>query len=452
MVWDASAASEGPHTVTAVARDRDGHPATAEVTFLVDRTPPAARLVNPPEGAILRGVVPVEVESTDANGENVGVVRVDGVARGHVLNGSPYRWDTATAADGPHLVAAEVSDRALNVTAVGPVRVVVDNTAPTVAIASPAPGLVAGDLVEITVAAADAMGIAGVQLRAGAAPIASWSVPPYSVSWDTTGLADGTYTLTADAADQAGNTASGSAVTGTALIQFQWTELGSAAPYVQYLVDEANASWTSLTGGTLSWNTRLYPDGVHTLRIRIQDAVGNVGSSEVIHVRVANGAAPTQLLLDSGCESGAPGAWAARLASAFDAGGTPAPNAGQYEASPRGVGAPGTDWVRQGFVVPATATRLTFRYWLQVRTAGETSTVRDRLDVRLVRASGSGVITTLATHSNRDARLAGWVEKSVTLNVSGLRGQAVALAFDGTEDSSGATSFHLDEVRVTWTP
>ncbi len=85
-----------------------------------------------------------------------------------------------------------------------------DFEAPVVAITSPAPAAtVSGAAVAITADATDNMGVVGVQFIRGSLPGtaigAEDQVAPYAVTWDTTALSDGVYTLRAIARDAGGN-------------------------------------------------------------------------------------------------------------------------------------------------------------------------------------------------------------------------------------------------------
>ncbi|TAH34067.1 hypothetical protein EYC59_03660 [Candidatus Saccharibacteria bacterium] len=82
-----------------------------------------------------------------------------------------------------------------------------DTTAPTVTITAPAAGNVSGT-VTFSATASDNVGVSNVQFKYGSTVIGTDPSSPYSVSWNTTTVADGTYTLTATASDAAGNTKS----------------------------------------------------------------------------------------------------------------------------------------------------------------------------------------------------------------------------------------------------
>src|SRR5216684_2850588 len=83
-----------------------------------------------------------------------------------------------------------------------------DTSPPAIAITSPAPGATVSGTIAVTAGASDNVGVVGVQFRYNGANFgAEATVAPYSVSADTTTVANGSYTLTAVARDAAGNVA-----------------------------------------------------------------------------------------------------------------------------------------------------------------------------------------------------------------------------------------------------
>jgi Bacterial Ig domain len=83
-----------------------------------------------------------------------------------------------------------------------------DATPPAVSLTSPTSGAVLSSTVTLTAAAADASGIAAVQFRLNDNALGQEVAnAPYAMSWNTAGVADGSYTLTAVARDTTGNTA-----------------------------------------------------------------------------------------------------------------------------------------------------------------------------------------------------------------------------------------------------
>ena len=143
--WVTTFPDNGPHTVTAVARDALGNTSTsAGVAVTVantppDTVPPTVSVTAPAGGATVSGSVQVTADATDSGGV-VGVqFRLDGQALGAEDTTAPYAvaWSTATAANGPHSLTAVARDAAGNSATSTAVGVTVANTAP------PAVGLVA---------------------------------------------------------------------------------------------------------------------------------------------------------------------------------------------------------------------------------------------------------------------------------------------------------------------
>jgi hypothetical protein len=87
------------------------------------------------------------------------------------------------------------------------------STPPTVAMTAPATGALVSGLATVAATASDQVAVAGVQfLLDGASLGAELTNPPYSMTWDTTTVVDGSHTLSARARDTAGLTATAAAV------------------------------------------------------------------------------------------------------------------------------------------------------------------------------------------------------------------------------------------------
>lgn len=91
-----------------------------------------------------------------------------------------------------------------------------DTTAPTVNLSAPADGATVSGSVTMTAAATDNVGVAGVKFYANGTQVGSEATSsPYSVSWNTASVANGSVQLTAVARDAAGNTTTSAPVTVT---------------------------------------------------------------------------------------------------------------------------------------------------------------------------------------------------------------------------------------------
>jgi len=137
--WNTTGASNGTHTLRAVARDALGlHYSSSPVTVTVsnappaDTTPPTVSLTSPGNGATVSGTTAVNATASD----NVGVAGVqflvDGAALGTEDTAAPYTvsWNTTGASNGSHTLTSTARDAAGNRTTSSPVTVTVSNAAP----------------------------------------------------------------------------------------------------------------------------------------------------------------------------------------------------------------------------------------------------------------------------------------------------------------------------------
>ena len=219
--WDSRTTPDGSHVLTAVARDAAGNATTsAGVTVNVDNTAPAVAVTSPTGGTV-SGSVTVTASATDLVGVASVQFRVDGIDVGAADTAAPYSvaWATTTASNGSHVLTAVARDTAGNATTSAGVTVTVSNgappsdtTPPTVAVTSPTGGTVSGTIT-VTATAADNVGVTRVQFKLDGANLgAADTAAPYSVSWTTTGSANGPHVVTAVAEDAAGNATTSAAV------------------------------------------------------------------------------------------------------------------------------------------------------------------------------------------------------------------------------------------------
>ena len=219
--WDSTTASNGTHSLTAVARDAAGNTTTSAARTVTvsnggDTQSPTVSLSAPASGAGVSGSVTISASASD----NVAVVgvqfKVDGVNVNTEDTSSPYSrsWDSTTAGNGTHSLTAVARDAAGNTTTSAARTVTVNNggggdtQSPTVSLTAPASGATVSGSVNVTASASDNVGVVGVQFRLDGNTLGSEDVTsPYSVSWTTTGSTNGSHQLTATARDAAGRTA-----------------------------------------------------------------------------------------------------------------------------------------------------------------------------------------------------------------------------------------------------
>src|SRR5205823_4956772 len=134
----------------------------------------------------------VTVAATAA--DNVGVAgvqfRLDGNALGAEDTTAPYSisWNTATVADGVHVLTAVARDAAGNTSTAANVSVTVanaDTTPPAVSLTAPADGATVSGSVSVAASASDNVGVVGVQFQLDGTPLgAEDTTSPFSVTWD----------------------------------------------------------------------------------------------------------------------------------------------------------------------------------------------------------------------------------------------------------------------------
>ncbi len=190
---------------------------TAEATKPVraprDTQPPTVSITAPSPGSTVNGVISVGVNATD----NVGVTRVDLRVNGATvasLTTSPYTfsWNSGGVANGSVTLSAVAYDGAGNyssaaetVTVANTTTPPVDTQAPTVAISSPAAGSTLAGTVAVSVTATDNVGVTEVDLYANEVLVGSATAAPYTFSWNTSAVPNGSVILKAVAYDAAGN-------------------------------------------------------------------------------------------------------------------------------------------------------------------------------------------------------------------------------------------------------
>src|SRR3989454_860388 len=188
-----------------------------------DTTPPTVSISSPANGSTVSGTI----TATSTASDNVGVVgvqyKLDGANLGAEDTASPYstNWNTTTASNGSHTLTAVARDAAGNRTTSAPVPVTGSNTAPdptppAVSITSPANGTTVSSTITASATASDNVAVVGVQFKLdGANYGAEDTTSPYSTSWNTTTVSNGSHTLTAIARDAARQQTTPSPLTGT---------------------------------------------------------------------------------------------------------------------------------------------------------------------------------------------------------------------------------------------
>ena len=179
-----------------------------------DTVAPATSLTAPTNGATVANDVTISANATD----NIGVTKVEFYINGSLVGTdttAPYShpWNSKTGANGTYTITAKAYDAADNSTVSTPVSVNVanaDSTPPTVSITSPASGSTVFGTVSITANAADNIGVTRVEFYANGVLLGSDSSAPYTHSWNSLTVSNGSYTIQTRAYDAANLSASNS--------------------------------------------------------------------------------------------------------------------------------------------------------------------------------------------------------------------------------------------------
>ena len=285
-----------------------------------DTTPPTVAVTAPTEGAMVAGNVTLGANAAD----NIGVAgvqfTVDGGNAGAEDTTSPYSisWNSATITDGTHLVRAVARDGAGNLTTSAAVSVTIENAdtlQPAVSMTAPTDGATVEDLVMVSAAATDNLGVAGVQFQLDAVNLGAEDIlAPYALLWNSAATGNGTHQLRAVARDGSGNVTTstpvavtvgnvidggppavfvadpfdGATVSGT--IPVSATALDDVGVVgVQFLLDGVNLGLEDTASPYgVSWNTTFVANGSHVLSAHARDAAGNITTSSTVSVIVSN--------------------------------------------------------------------------------------------------------------------------------------------------------------------
>jgi hypothetical protein len=211
VAWNTTLATDGPHTVTATVTDTSGQTGSDSNAVTVNNFdgPPSVAVTSPAEGATVSGIVLVQASASDDVGVTQVAFSVDGDAIGTDTNGADgwsAPWDTRTALDGAHTITATATDTK-GQTQTDSNAATVDNTRPIVAVSSPLAGATVSATIPVEATASDNQTVASVQFFVDGSSIGTDASASggWSVSWNTTAVADGAHNLTATARDGAGN-------------------------------------------------------------------------------------------------------------------------------------------------------------------------------------------------------------------------------------------------------
>jgi hypothetical protein len=190
-------------------------------------SPPSVSVTSPTQGANVSGTVAVQATAAATSPASVTSVQfvLDGQPLGGPVTTAPYsyNWTVGSTPAGNHQLSAQVTDSSGNVGTAQPVTINVvpsvpppDTAPPSVNITNPVANQTVSGTVPVAANATDDTAVTSVEFFLDGGPLGSLlTTSPYSISWNTTLVANGTHTLAAQATDTAGLVGTSAAVTVT---------------------------------------------------------------------------------------------------------------------------------------------------------------------------------------------------------------------------------------------
>jgi chitodextrinase len=298
---------------------------------------PTGSITTPANSATVSGTTPITVSASDAGGLNHidfyrGTSLIGSVVASGTSGSFTYQWNTTTVSNGSYGLSAKVYDNANNILTTSTITVSVNNvvvpppdtTAPVVSMTSPTAGQTVSGIIGVVATATDNVGVTKVEFYRGSTLISTDTTgsgtgnSSFDVAFDTTTLANGTYSLTAKAFDAAtlnttssavsitvSNTttptpptvsitspASGATVSGASinLVATATDDVGVAS--VTFYKSDNTLLGTGVSSGsntyTFVWNSTSTPNGSFTFYAKATDAAGSIGTSASRTVSVNN--------------------------------------------------------------------------------------------------------------------------------------------------------------------
>ncbi|MEO8592805.1 MAG: Ig-like domain-containing protein [Candidatus Solibacter sp.] len=324
--WNSTSASNGSHTITAIATDSlNRHSTSAGIAVTVNNSgPPTVSISSPAAGAALQNSVSVTATATSSGSTISSVqIKLDGSNLGAAVTGAgptySTSWNTTAASNGSHTLTAIATDALNRQTTSAGVTITVNNvTTPAVSITSPAAGGTVQNSVTVSAnATTTGATMSSVQFQLDGNNLGSTvpgAGPTYSTSWNTISASNGSHTLTAIATDSLNRQATSAGVTITVnnvtppavsitspvaggtvqnsvILSANATATGATMSSVQFQLDGNNLGSPVPGAGPLfssTWDSTATPNGLHTLTAIATDSLNRQTTSASIQITVSN--------------------------------------------------------------------------------------------------------------------------------------------------------------------
>lgn len=206
----------GTHTLTARATDNQNATATsAVIAITVGNSAPVVSITSPSDNSTFSTgtSIVINASASDTDGTVSKVEFFNGTAKLGEDTSSPYSWTLSSAAAGSYTITARATDNLGATATSSQVRLTVGNTLPIVSITSPANNATFNGpaTIILSASASDPDGtVTKVEFFNGSTLLGTDNSSPYSFTWNN--VANGNYTLTAKATDNANGVKTSSAV------------------------------------------------------------------------------------------------------------------------------------------------------------------------------------------------------------------------------------------------
>jgi len=192
---------EGAYLFFVIVTDSDGGSAVKVGYFEVDNTAPSVVILSPMDGSVVSGIVNITFVAWDAKLVNASLI-IDAGIPVDVTGATSFTLNTTELLDGPHVIKLLASDLAGN-DAETSIRIIIDNTPPTVTILTPANGSFVSGATNVTFSFSDGNLKSATLLLDG--KIISDVTDKTFHLWNTTQATDGEHILMLIVTDKAGN-------------------------------------------------------------------------------------------------------------------------------------------------------------------------------------------------------------------------------------------------------
>ena len=304
--WDSFQASNGTHMLMAIARDAAGNSASTSITVTVSNVSDT-QAPTKPGNLTATAITPSQVNlSWAASTDNIAVTgyRVYRNSIQIATSTTTNYTNTGLTPSTVYSYTVVAYDAAGNLSPQSDSAAVttpsLDSSAPTVSVTNPLGGDTVTGTVSVSAAASDNIGVVGVQFKLESNNLSTEDTSaPYTVSWDTTTVTNGSYTLTAVARDAAGNSNSNSiTVTVSNLSDVLPPTVPNNLTATAVSTSQINLSWNASSDDTAVTGYRVYRDGTqiattaattysnsglaaatsYSYKIAAYDAAGNVSA------------------------------------------------------------------------------------------------------------------------------------------------------------------------------